>query len=180
MSVDATAKRERRRKQLLAEYYGKDKTSGRSTSSASAAQDDTADKLNLEGPHFDAAAYCDSLIGSESLAALLKRDNALEHEIVALDGEMKTLVYENYNKFISATDTIKQMKSNVDHLDTEMAALEARMAAIGVRANRVDSQLKPKRDALLQLDTVHRLLQKVTIIIRRERKRKISKRNSVV
>ena len=29
-------------------------------------------------------------------------------EIKALDSDMKMLVYENYNKFISATDTIKK------------------------------------------------------------------------
>jgi len=30
-------------------------------------------------------------------------------EIRTLDSEMQTLVYENYNKFISATDTIKKV-----------------------------------------------------------------------
>jgi hypothetical protein len=29
---------------------------------------------------------------------------------------MKTLVYENYNKFISATETIRSMKSNVSKM----------------------------------------------------------------
>jgi hypothetical protein len=32
-------------------------------------------------------------------------------EIRTIDGELQTLVYENYNKFISATDVIK----NVSH-----------------------------------------------------------------
>ena len=30
-------------------------------------------------------------------------------EIKSLDSDMQTLVYENYNKFISATDTIKKV-----------------------------------------------------------------------
>lgn len=30
-------------------------------------------------------------------------------EIREIDGDMKTLVYENYNKFISATDTIRKV-----------------------------------------------------------------------
>lgn len=29
-----------------------------------------------------------------------------------IEGDMKTLVYENYSKFISATDTIRKVKSN--------------------------------------------------------------------
>ena len=32
-------------------------------------------------------------------------------EIRSLDSEMQTLVYENYNKFISATDTIRKVNN---------------------------------------------------------------------
>lgn len=45
-----------------------------------------------------------------SLNELLEKDNKLIHEIKTLDSDMQMLVYENYNKFISATDTIRQMK----------------------------------------------------------------------
>ena len=37
---------------------------------------------------------------------------------------MQMLVYENYNKFISATDTIRSMKSNVDGMDSNMQELQ--------------------------------------------------------
>ena len=37
---------------------------------------------------------------------------------------MQMLVYENYNKFISATDTIRSMKSNVDGMDSNMSELK--------------------------------------------------------
>lgn len=36
---------------------------------------------------------------------------------------MQTLVYENYNKFISATETIKRMKSNVEAMDSDMESV---------------------------------------------------------
>ena len=35
-------------------------------------------------------------------------------EIQSLDSDMQNLVHENYNKFISATDTIRKMKHNVE------------------------------------------------------------------
>ncbi len=41
-----------------------------------------------------------------------------------LDSDMQMLVYENYNKFISATDTIRSMKSNVDGMDSNMHELK--------------------------------------------------------
>jgi hypothetical protein len=36
---------------------------------------------------------------------------------------MQMLVYENYNKFISATETIKRMKTNVEAMDDDMGAV---------------------------------------------------------
>jgi hypothetical protein len=36
-------------------------------------------------------------------------ENEVVKEIRSLDSEMQTLVYENYNKFISATDTIRKV-----------------------------------------------------------------------
>ena len=45
-------------------------------------------------------------------------------EIKSLDSDMQMLVYENYNKFISATDTIRTMKSSIDGMDDNMQALQ--------------------------------------------------------
>lgn len=41
-----------------------------------------------------------------------------------LDSDMQMLVYENYNKFISATETIKRMKTNVEAMDTDMESVK--------------------------------------------------------
>ena len=40
---------------------------------------------------------------------------------------MQNLVYENYNKFISATDTIRKMKHNVADMEREMELLVSSM-----------------------------------------------------
>jgi prefoldin subunit 5 len=147
-------RREHRRKALLADFYGAKGESGQSG-------DADADANNIDRPHFNVDQYCETLMQTESLAALQRRDGTLERQVVALDGEMKTLVYENYNKFISATDTIKQMKQNVEQLDDEMAALEASMSSLTQRTATIDAQLQPKRQHIQQLANVHALLEKV-------------------
>ena len=38
-------------------------------------------------------------------------------------------VYENYNKFIAATDIIRAMKSNVDGMDSTMTDLKQKIGA---------------------------------------------------
>ncbi len=40
---------------------------------------------------------------------------------------MQTLVYENYNKFISATDTIREMQTHTDSMEAEMERLKEKV-----------------------------------------------------
>ena len=39
----------------------------------------------------------------------MEQEQAMVKDIRSLDSDMQTLVYENYNKFISATDTIRKV-----------------------------------------------------------------------
>ena len=55
------------------------------------------------------------------------------------------LVYENYSKFISATDTIRKMKHNVHGMKAEMDALVRNMEGIASRMGVVNSFLAGKR-----------------------------------
>ena len=56
--------------------------------------------------------------------------SAPAHLLQSLDGEMQSLVYDNYNKFISATETIRKMKSQVETMETDMKRLEDNMQSI--------------------------------------------------
>jgi len=49
---------------------------------------------------FDADQYMQQLMATAPLRKLMDRDDALSREVKALDSDMQTLVYENYNKFI--------------------------------------------------------------------------------
>lgn len=40
----------------------------------------------------------------------MEKETEIIRDTQTLHSDMQTLVYENYNKFISATDTIKQVK----------------------------------------------------------------------
>jgi hypothetical protein len=47
------------------------------------------------------------------------------------------LVYENYNKFISATDTIRKMKGDVEAMESEMGSLVGRVTGIASKSDTV-------------------------------------------
>jgi len=57
--------------------------------------------------------YLHELFKTKKMKELVYKDQQLTQQVKTLDSDMQTLVYENYNKFISATDTIRKMKSKV-------------------------------------------------------------------
>lgn len=63
-------------------------------------------------------------------------------EVKKLDSDMQMLVYENYNKFISATDTIRKMAQNVEGMETEMADLKSSMDPISESSAKINASLK--------------------------------------
>lgn len=73
---------------------------------------------------------------------LIEKERDLVREIQSLDSEMQTLVYENYNKFILATDTIRQMKSDFKTMEDEMEKLVEDMSNIATFANNISSNLQ--------------------------------------
>lgn len=68
--------------------------------------------------------YLKQLLNGTRLPQLLQKQLQISSEVKTLDSDMQMLVYENYNKFISATDTIRTMKNNVDGMDGKMQTLQ--------------------------------------------------------
>lgn len=91
----------RRRHGMLKMYYGMD-----AESKGEAA---TADPCDINGAHFQPDVFLTKVIKEKSLTELMDKEHEMVKQIKALDSDMQTLVYENYNKFISATDTIRKV-----------------------------------------------------------------------
>ncbi|KAF3908032.1 hypothetical protein ABW21_db0202172 [Orbilia brochopaga] len=84
----------------------------------------------LDSLSFDPQACVDSLVAGRDLKGLLRVENGLVNDIRGLDGERKSLVYDNYNKLIAATDTIRSMRSNMDPLTPATTTLLPAIAHI--------------------------------------------------
>lgn len=65
------------------------------------------DLLNIDGSSFNARAYLEKHLKEKDLSDLMLEEKVLTEQIRSLDSEMQTLMYDNYSKFISATDTIR-------------------------------------------------------------------------
>lgn len=65
-------------------------------------------EVDAEG--FDADAYVKAKLRDSSLEELLRTYTRVLGEIRALDAEKKALVYDNYSKLITATETIRKVR----------------------------------------------------------------------
>ena len=63
-------------------------------------------------------------------------------QIQDLDSDMQTLVYENYNKFILATDTIRKMKTDFREMEDKMVLLSENIARITQSSAKISDGLK--------------------------------------
>lgn len=60
----------------------------------------------LDGDAFDVESYLGQI--KADVKSLLKLENSMIRDIRVLDGERKALVYDNYGKMISTTNTLKE------------------------------------------------------------------------
>ncbi|KAK6120129.1 hypothetical protein DH2020_046131 [Rehmannia glutinosa] len=184
LPLDDKAKRMR---DLLSSFYSPDHSSSTAslppnTSSRFA----TLDTINTTS--FDADQYMNLLFASEAelwilfgrwdiligslkvwlirvqksnLEGLLQKHVEMAAEIKNLDTDLQMLVYENYNKFISATDTIKKMKNNIVGMETNMEQLLEKITSVQSRSDGVNTSLFEKREHIEKLHRTRNLLRKV-------------------
>ncbi|CAK9152906.1 unnamed protein product [Ilex paraguariensis] len=156
--LDDKAKRMR---DLLSSFYSQDPSSTpipANTSSRFA----TLDTINTTS--FDADQYMNLLVQKSNLEGLLHRHVEMAAEIKNLDTDLQMLVYENYNKFISATETIKRMKNNIVGMETNMEQLLEKIMSVQSRSDGVNTSLFEKREHIEKLHRTRNLLRKVQFI----------------
>ncbi|GAA0158641.1 hypothetical protein LIER_15608 [Lithospermum erythrorhizon] len=156
--MDDKAKRTR---DLLSSFYSSDQASSIDSSNVSS-RFATFDTINSTS--FDPDQYMNLLVEKSNLEGLLQKHVEMATEIKNLDTDMQMLVYENYNKFISATDTIKRMKSNIVGMETNMEQLLQKITSVQSRSDGVNSSLYEKRGNIEKLHRTRNLLRKVQFI----------------
>lgn len=139
--------------ELLASYYGME------------AKKQQADLTgDIDSATFDADGFVRQLLREGRQEYLLVKDEEMVREVKKLDSDMQMLVYENYNKFISATDTIRKMKQNVESMEVEMKSLQGSMEKISAASGLISASLADKRGEVDKLVRVRRLLSRLEFL----------------
>lgn len=94
--------------------------------------------LDIASPEFDVDAYLSSQLKQKSLDELVKEEEemvasvstwfylsfpllkpfCLKYKVRRLDSDVHQLVYENYNKFLTATSTVRKIQDEFNLLDS--------------------------------------------------------------
>ncbi|XP_052898939.1 vacuolar protein sorting-associated protein 51 homolog isoform X2 [Anopheles moucheti] len=126
--------------------------------------DKSGNPYDMDGSSFDADRYLQKLLKECSLKQIMDTEAGIVRQTQTLHSDMQTLVYENYNKFISATDTIRKMKTDFKSMETEMNLLMANMTSITEFSERITDTLQETRSQLTRLSGKHQLLKKLQFL----------------
>ncbi|KAM3422072.1 Vacuolar protein sorting-associated protein 51 like [Cercospora zeina] len=169
----------RRNRAALRDYYNLKTTSLLTTQESSTPVAPATPALDpdqeseLDKPGFEPEQYVQNLLTTEDLYGVLRIEASLVSDIRNLDGEKKALVYDNYSKLITATDTIKAMREKMDpmmpgtstlgpaigHIAETAAGLkrEMREASAGGEVARVEERRKQQECVRWVLGSAERL-----------------------
>ena len=165
--ADPDDERARRVRALLSSYYGSSSggsSGGVEGSHGGGGLGGSGSVPAIDTAAFDAEKYVERLVETTRLDALQGKCVEMASEIKSLDSDMQMLVYENYSKFITATDTIRRMKSNVEGMEERMAELQATIASTSARSDAVNSKLGAHREQIEQLHGVRNLIKKLQAV----------------
>jgi vacuolar protein sorting-associated protein 51 len=145
--------------------------SRRASNNTESSDDDDDDEMaanDLDSPRFDAAAHTRQHVWHSTVHALLETEERLALQVRTLDSTMQTLVYENYSRFIDATDAIKSIGVNVQANEHGLHQLSTRLQAIDAISKNIeqDSGLGALRDQVAEKIRIQRLLTRLDALLK--------------
>ena len=139
------------------------KVSHKSTASRKPSSNDNP--LDINNANFDPELFVNRLISEASLGQLMAQEGEIVRQIQGLDSDMQTLVYENYNKFIAATETIRKMRVDFRSMEEEMDQLASSMTSITAFSSNISDKLRVRRQEVARLSSTNTTLQKLQFVL---------------
>lgn len=132
---------------------------------AMAESNENGDKpLDINGNNFDPDKYLDCILKHATLKQIMDKEAEIVTQSQFLQSEMQTLVYENYNKFISATETVRKMRTDFKIMQEEMNKLSENMNKITTFSAQISESLKESGNNVSRLCGTRQLLDKLQFL----------------
>ncbi|KFM26431.1 Vacuolar protein sorting-associated protein 51-like protein [Auxenochlorella protothecoides] len=143
---------------LLASYYNVEDGSENPSSTKLGESGQTSPRTP------DPKASLQRLLRSARLTDLVAQSSGLAAEVGSLDSDMQMLVYENYNKFIIATDTMRAMAGSLDGMDTKLTGLQSLLGDVMERSADVSGRLDKRQQQIEELSDTRLLLRRLQAV----------------
>lgn len=120
--------------------------------------------LDIDGSSFNPDMYLDCLLKCATLKQVMDKEAEVVTQSQFLQSEMQTLVYENYNKFISATETVRKMRTDFKIMQEEMNKLSENMNKITSFSAQISDSLRESGNNVSRLCGTRQLLDKLQFL----------------
>ncbi|CAJ1965247.1 unnamed protein product [Cylindrotheca closterium] len=166
------------RKKLLENFYGATPTAGRNDKGGESSDDgfssdddddlaeDPRSSQDLDSPHFNADQHKAHHVLTQNVHNLLEVEESLACQVRTLDSSMQTLVYENYSRFIEATDAIKNISIHVQAHSSGLTELQDKMNTVSKDSLQIEQTVGSLRDQVVEKIRVKRLLQRLDALLK--------------
>ncbi|CAN6673005.1 hypothetical protein TRVA0_047S00892 [Trichomonascus vanleenenianus] len=126
------------------------------SSSSSSSLDDEAETSSALDEVADADAFVKQVLAESDTRELLKQENTVVEELRTLESEQKALVYNNYNKLITASATLQGMASRQqDNAREDLIGNLSRISDISKRLPRLQSTEDDSGELTTKLNVRH-------------------------
>ncbi|XP_026192255.1 uncharacterized protein LOC34619172 [Cyclospora cayetanensis] len=121
--------------------------------------------LDLNSPAFDMQAYFTAAVRSCSLRELLRLTNELEAEVRILERDIRTLVYENYGKFLSATETVRRVRQAMGDIEQQLQHLSLSVSAIESSSGQLMKTVHERAAGIEDLVAFRQLIEQLQLLL---------------
>jgi hypothetical protein len=119
------------------------------------------DPLALDSAGFAKSKWLEQHIKNDSLSTLIQQDNQLCLDIKELTSDARSLIYNNYNLFIQASDTLQAHTGTIDALLKQTSDFEAAFKETSTLIRSAESKHETRRREIRELKKQQTILQKV-------------------
>uniref|UniRef100_A0A914C6A9 Vacuolar protein sorting-associated protein 51 homolog n=1 Tax=Acrobeloides nanus TaxID=290746 RepID=A0A914C6A9_9BILA len=122
--------------------------------------------LNLNSTVFEPEAYVSNLLKRKGLDELVAVEEDMVQNVRRLDAEMQQLVYENYNKFLTATNTVRNMQIEFSNMDEEMKTLTESMKQISTLSGSLNGVFNKHRENVRKLTDASKTVKSLQYVVK--------------
>ncbi|GAB64638.1 hypothetical protein PCYB_022080 [Plasmodium cynomolgi strain B] len=124
-----------------------------------------SEELNQKSTDFNVSEYFKKILQKATLKDLIQKAKNIEKEIKQNDNFMQSVVYENYNKFMKAADTIVDLKKDFGNVKNKIGDINEQLSCIDKNSHLVNKKIGKNYKKIKNLLQIKELLNGVHTIM---------------